>query len=458
VLNFYSSTRVNRPPEVRDRATAGLRSNRFEASIIKKWLCAVLCLVFVFSAPGVAVPQTVHADDGGYLLDKVITWADGSTEHVQIDNERFFVIDGVKRKLVGMVLTTTYMPYQLAADDGTEFYLTDNLDIYDRELTYLESVGVRVVAVHLKYIRWYTPNHSIQEEEAGFTALLDLIYKHKMLIIAQVTGKWMPNFSNASNPDFSWNVNGGTDSWGAFLERCSNILAKYSNVVAVSADNELDDLLKAEDCPWDPNFTDQNYGPAEVTNYLNFFMGILRQLSVPVIHKLEGTSLERLDIKAACLAATDFPAFDCYATNAKDMDTQLDNLVSWLSQAGFPTTGWWCMEFNAGWDPVKLGNLNVGLIESIFNHGATIAILFPSNWSIEPTWQLFDNDGKPVPKLVEIAQEIPRLQASLSAPPVVVATASLPIAPALSTASEGHYQQQNTICKIVQAPGVALQP
>ncbi len=86
---FHNSTRVNRPPQVRDKATAGLRSNRFKASIIEKWLCAVLCLVFVFSALGVAVPQAAHAAEEGYLLDRVITWADGTTEHVQIDKDGF---------------------------------------------------------------------------------------------------------------------------------------------------------------------------------------------------------------------------------------------------------------------------------------------------------------------------------------------------------------------------------
>jgi hypothetical protein len=403
-----------------NNTTAGLRSNRFKASIIERGLRAILCLVFVFSALGVAAPQAAHAAEEGYLLDRVITWTDGSTEHVQIDNGRFFVLDGVKSRLVGMVLATTNMPNQVASDDGAEFYLPENLAIYDRELTYLESIGVRLLTVSLRYIRWYTPNNSIQEEEAGFTALLNLIYKHKMLVIAQANGKWMPNFGNLSKPNFSWNINGGTDSWGAFLERYSNILARYHNIVAVSADNELDYLLKADDCSWDPDFIDQDYGPAQVTSYLNFLTGILRRINVPIIHKLMGNNLQRTDIKAACLAATDFPSFDCYARSVKDMDARLDNLVSWMGQAGFPTSGWWCMELNNGWPGANIGDLNSGYIESVFNHGATVAVLFPSNCN-ELDVSFFDAKGNPVPKLAEIGKDIPQLQVAISQPAIIAA-------------------------------------
>ncbi len=70
--------------------------------------------------------------------------------------------------------------------------------------------------------------------------------------------------------------------------------------------------------------------------------------------------------------------------------------------------------------PVVIGKLNTALIESVFNHGASIVAIFPSNWRKEPTWQLFTNDGKPVPELVAIARDFDKLQAPITDGVVVV--------------------------------------
>ena len=48
-------------------------------------------------------PAKSNTQSGGnYLLDRVITWADGSTEQVQIGRDGFFRLNGEKKKLIGI--------------------------------------------------------------------------------------------------------------------------------------------------------------------------------------------------------------------------------------------------------------------------------------------------------------------------------------------------------------------
>ena len=44
----------------------------------------------------------VISGSSGFLLDRVITWADGTKEHVQIGNDGYFYLDGAKKHLVGI--------------------------------------------------------------------------------------------------------------------------------------------------------------------------------------------------------------------------------------------------------------------------------------------------------------------------------------------------------------------
>ena len=68
---------------------------------LRSCLFVFLCLVIISQ---IMVPSAAFAassepaksntqPDGNYLLDRVITWADGSTEHVQIGTDQFFLFE-----------------------------------------------------------------------------------------------------------------------------------------------------------------------------------------------------------------------------------------------------------------------------------------------------------------------------------------------------------------------------
>ena len=102
MLNFYCNTKGKKSVRVGDKVAGHVQTNNSKASIRRKGLYLILCLVFIFSTSGVLVPRAVQAEEGGYLLDRVVEWGDGTTEHIQIGDDGFFRLDGVKRCLVGI--------------------------------------------------------------------------------------------------------------------------------------------------------------------------------------------------------------------------------------------------------------------------------------------------------------------------------------------------------------------
>ncbi len=392
---------------------------------LRSCLFGFLCLIMISQ---ILVPSAAFAassepaksntqSDGNYLLDRVITWADGSTEHVQIGTDGFFRLNGEKKKLVGIFLGTQFLP----AGDWGQFYLPGNMAMYEKELDYLQSTGVRIIHVVLNYTYWMV--NTTAAEQMAYKNLLDLLYRHKMLVIPECEAHGAYANGYLTDSVFSTiNVDGSPDSVGRWAARWIETVSKYENVVGIVAENEFDIKMKKADSTY-PGFKDQVYTAKDVADHMASLVKILRsKYDGPIIHKLAGTTLIEPEIKKAALNATDLGAFDCYAENKEGMDARLTELQGWLSKSGYPTTGWWCMEFNsvgAGVNPFTAETLNSKFIESIFDNGASIAILFPSNWAIEPTWQMFDNDGKPMPKMVEIARDFNKLQAPIAEPVVV---------------------------------------
>ena len=181
-----------------------------------------LCLSLIFSLvilSQISVPSIANAapsqplesspqPENTYLLDKVITWSDGSTEHVQIGKDGFFILNGIQKQLVGIDLSV----YDMPVGEGGQFWLPENLAVYNKILTYLQSAGVRVVHLEMKYIYWWLPSISKEvdfpsecpEEATAYKTLLDLLYQHKMLVIPGLYGKWQPGFDNLQDPNFQW--------------------------------------------------------------------------------------------------------------------------------------------------------------------------------------------------------------------------------------------------------------
>ncbi|MGD0856977.1 MAG: hypothetical protein ABSA18_14430 [Dehalococcoidia bacterium] len=398
------------------------------ATELKNWktvvraCCAfVFCLVMVFtilspavvSAAQLETPKSNQQPNGEYLLDKVITWNDGNTEQVQIGKDGFFRLSGVKQKLVGMCLNLIY--------DGVGpgfFYKPENQAILKKELDYMESIGVRLIRIDLNYVR-YGDISEINQEEKVYKSILDLIYQHKMLLVAEIIGKGMPGFNNLENPDFSWKLNiyggpgTGTDSMLAWVARWAGIVGSYQNVVAVVADNELDYKYKASDISYIPNAQSENYTPEAVDRYMTLLTGILRQkINAPLTHNLMPNRTEP-EIKRVCLSKIDIPSFDFYAETLSSLDTNLSDFLPWIGVS----SGWWCMELNHMYvarSAIDVEGFKSSLIDSVFNHGAAVAILFWSNYYVNSNESFFDNDGNPKAQLVEVGCAISRLQAPIS--------------------------------------------
>ena len=104
LVSFYS-TLLEYTVKTR-QSVAGL----FNKSSFRNWalITLIACLISV-NIFAIFNTRSVNAADG-YVLDRVIQWADGSTEHVQIDSDYFFILDGQKKKLVGMVLSSFGLP------------------------------------------------------------------------------------------------------------------------------------------------------------------------------------------------------------------------------------------------------------------------------------------------------------------------------------------------------------
>ena len=201
---------------------------------------SVLFLIpFIFE---MITPSPVEASDISYFFDRTIEWNDGATERVQIGDDGFFYLDGDKRRLVGMDMGHWNLPY----GEGGQFYIPENLAIYDKELSYLNSIGVRLVHINLVYTANWSPGISAEQER--YEAFLDLAYKHKMFVIVHVVGKYFWNFGSLEDPNFD--IRDG-DLMGEWVDRMCQILSDYpnSNVVAIIADNELDYPLWPPDVP-----------------------------------------------------------------------------------------------------------------------------------------------------------------------------------------------------------------
>jgi len=388
-----------------------LQIGAFKLTGLLKITCTVV-FCFILLIQNFALPAAVAAsdntpnaspDENNYILDRTITWADGTIECVQIDNEKFIHLDGVKRKLVGVVLHSGSMPY----GRWGEFYLPENMALYDKELDYLESTGVRVIHTNLMYVRCYTNCKSIENERKAYVDYLDLLYQHKMLVIPEINYKGDVGFNNLEVIKFSWtNYSGQPDSIEQWALRWGKIVGGYSNVIGVVAEGEMDCLTETD-----------RYPAQAVREYMTFLVNTLQvNFDGPIICKLMGTEIKEPEIKKASLSAVDFGGFDCYATTVAKMDSRLNQLHSQLTGFGYPTTGWWCLESNAG-HPIDINNFKSELIETIFAHGATVVTIFAANWVAEPTWQLFDTNGDPVPAMVQLAKDFDRLQTPVTEQP-----------------------------------------
>jgi len=324
-----------------------------------------------------------------YIFDKWITWADGSKEHVQI-GDGFFILNETKRRLVGFVLGLTGVP--------DPFWSAENLALFDKELAYLESIGVRLISeVNLFFVGADENNQRIR-----YKAVLDLLYKHKMLFTAMITDRYNPGFDCSIN-----RVITGTYTMGNWTRNWVSIANEYPNLVGILVEDEMDDF----------QHSNPSYMPEQVRDYMKWLMDLIKSLTdVPVSAKLVHDDWISPETKALLLPLNRGPSsVSCYGP---DLTTFNNSLTAWenvLQKNGRPTTDWWAPEHNkmdlsvSPWD-VDTPHYTIEYAELVLNHGASLVALFVMNRQQNPSWAFFDGNGDPVDTLLTIAPQISGLQ------------------------------------------------
>lgn len=358
----------------------------------------ILCLFFWLN-PFVPEQQKNTSD---YMFHQVIKWPDRSREHVEIGNDGYFVLDGQKKRLVGMTLG-----FGLSDDKRESYWLPRNLERWDRILDYLEDAGVRIVSFEPESI--YHFGGEAGEEFERYSSLLDLIFEHKMMVIPLFEAKHQPDAGDLSNPDFDMAYSNGTDTVGKWAFRFAKVMDKYPNVVSILVGNELN-------IP----FNNIQYDPDNVSAHIVFIKDIIQSvIDVPVVTSFAGYYENdipvRDDIIKAGLDVTDWPCFTIYGDSLELYNERITILTSWLQENGYPHDGYWVKETNYySWSPPDASKFSVEYLDSLFAQGASIALLYAALSEDDPGYSFFDRKGYPIESMQRLVPDIERLQLPLA--------------------------------------------
>jgi hypothetical protein len=373
----------------------------FGSGLGLKLFSTVLIVSFISLFAFEIKPLTVQAANTGDLLDRTIQWADGSTEHVQIGNDAVIRLDGNSRYLLGMCMGgSAYTGY---------YFDPANLALIDKEVSYLQSVGVRTIELLLVYEGPY------QKESERYKPVLDIMYKHKMLVMPLFTLKWVKGFGNLQNPDIP--LDG--DTLSGLVSRWCSVVSSYPNVTAIYVENELDLRVNG-----------QTYDGAAAGAYMKLLTGLFRQnVDLPLLTKVMGYFPGGVidQIKEAILPTVDIPAFDIYQSDAAKMGGIIDRTNTWLITRDYAPKRWWAGEYNASDanNRTVASRLNSSFLDATFSRSVPIVHMWPAHRVQEPTAAFFDLDGKPIPALVTMAQDFSRFQVPLSQPTLPLSVATL---------------------------------
>lgn len=346
----------------------------------------IVCLLVSIAFAAQFDTATIVSSGTVVRLDRWVTWNDGSVEHIVLGMDGFLVLNGTKRRLVGFDVGTTGL--QIA------FWDPADLAIIEKELSYLQSIGVRLITLDLYYV-------GLNNEQSRYSPILNLLRAHKMLVFPVITGKSLPGCNNLTVPDFPISGGYGDDSMGNWTLRWVDVVKNYSNVVAISVENELD-------CP-NPG---QYYSGEQVFVYLDFLEGIVRsRTNLPITSKQYFTTWSDLEVKRAILAEAEFPTDTDYSINTTDHENRLDRWTTFLGENNRSVSGWWTGEINIFNDSgIDTPNFTVEYIEQAFNHGGSVVCLWTMNRYQQPGVGFFDANGDPTNALLNIAPQLPILQ------------------------------------------------
>jgi hypothetical protein len=352
----------------------------------------LLACVAVISACLININPTRAEAALSYLFDRAVTWADGTTERVQIDSDGIIRLNGIARRLLGL----NFAPSGFSGD----YYSSANLALLDKELSYLQSKGVRTMEVLLTY------EGSYHMEAAHYKPVLDLMYKHKMIVMPLFTLKYYSSFNNLKNV----NIPLSGDSLTELVGRWCAVVNSYQNVAAIYVENELDYRVNG-----------QTYGASQAGAYMKLLTGLFRQNSnLPLATKLAGYfpggTVDQ--IKQAVIPYVDIPAFDIYQYDATWIGKRVDDTKAWLAARGYSSSKWWAGEFNAvnASNGTTASRLNSTFLDAAFSRGVPVIHLWIMHRTKELAAALFDAYGNPISAMVNLAPYINGFQTAISVP------------------------------------------
>jgi hypothetical protein len=291
-----------------------------------------------------------------YLFNQTITWGDASTELVQIDPNGYFCLNGVRKKLVGFNLGSSFA--------SGNFYDAGNVTIVRAELSTMQAAGIRVIQID--------PYYTGLNQEARYDGLLTACYDYKMLVIAQCAYKFMTDgsgsaFDSLSTVDFSL----GSETISQALPKWVSKIKSYSNVVAIILENEPDIWLAG-----------QSFTIASMVAYMNLLKPLITSsTSIPVIVKLCGNQYSDLayHMQKTMLPYSAVPCFDPYCTTANLFTAGCNQFIGfcsinsrnqqvWVGEMGTPD----------GTNPVAT-SMTKAMVDAVLAKNVSVVLLFAGN-------------------------------------------------------------------------------
>lgn len=320
------------------------------------------------------------------LAERTITWGDATTTKVKIGSDGYFVIDDVKKKLVGFDFV-----FFLSMDgaDWYKYWLDANMAIWEKEMAYLQSIGFRLIVIEPLNIRGESDSEA--EMITRFELLFDLAYDHKMLVIVRQCGNDQTNFDSLATLDFDMNA---TYSIVDHTTVLATVIAGYDNIITVNIGNELNQYLG-----------EQSYTAEAVGNYVALMKSTIQGIvDIPCISNLKATPINyKPTFMTAVQNQMDWQAFTLYALSdgdpLPDYKTNLQALRDWLALEGKSQSGYWLIETNYTGNPSLF---TWDYINNAFIYGASVVCLHRCNYQADAGFSFFGTDGEPITALRNI--------------------------------------------------------
>ena len=372
-------------------------SKKHQKSIFRLASQIIFSLIIFAQFAGPSTALAVNATNamdnaqpsGSYLLQKTITWGDGTTESVSIDSNGFFIINGVKQRLVGFCDPCGYASGYL--------YDSPNIAILNKELDYLQGKGVRLYEFDLG--AW----GPIGGEP--YDTILQPIYDHKMLAVPLFHNDSRTEFGSLSTIDFTF---GGSTVSSWFAGWLTHVKA-FPNVVSIILDNELDVS------------EGHTYTLANVTAYMDMLYNYAKaNTNIPIVTKFGylNNSAFATTVQNAFLPYSAVPCFDQYDSSAADFTTHCNATYNWAVSKG-RNQQLWLTEANYADKGYDATQLTKAMIDAMFAANVSAVFLFSVQMNSTPTAMFFDSSGNPTANANTVLANIPAWQAPVSETPSV---------------------------------------